>query len=221
MRDFHVNGAAPLGPRLRGLYFVTPEVAAGRTALVAAALRGGARLVQYRDKSGDTGRRLTEARMIADQCRAAGALFLVNDDLELCAAVGADGVHIGENDAGIADARARLGPGALIGASCYNNLDSAHAAADAGADYVAFGSVYPSPTKPHARRAHVDLLRQARRELDIPICAIGGITPENAAPVVAAGADMIAVIQGISEASDPESAALRLQSLFTADQPCP
>ncbi len=204
-----------MNPLLRGLYFVTPEAAPGRTELVAAALRGGARIVQYRDKSGDAERRLTEARVIAEHCRTAGALFLVNDDVELCLAVSADGVHLGEDDAGVADARARLGPGALIGASCYNDLQRAHAAADAGADYVAFGSVYPSPTKPNARRADFDLLRRAQRELDIPICAIGGITPENAAPVVAAGADMIAVIQGISEDPDPEAASRRLQSLFT------
>jgi thiamine-phosphate pyrophosphorylase len=207
----------PVNPPLRGLYFVTPEAADGRAALVAAALRGGARLVQYRDKSGDTGRRLAEARMIADQCRKAGALFLVNDDVELCAAVGADGVHLGEDDAGIPETRARLGAAQLIGASCYNDLERARAAAAAGADYVAFGSVHPSPTKPNARRADFDLLRRAHRELDIPICAIGGITPENAAPVIAAGADMIAVIQGISEAPDPEAAAHRLQSLFTEE----
>jgi len=210
-----------LNPLLRGLYFVTPEVADRRTALVAAALSGGARIVQYRDKSGDAERRLAEARVIAERCRETGALFLVNDDVELCLAVNADGVHLGEDDAGIPETRARLGAGQLIGASCYNDLERARAAAAAGADYVAFGSVYPSPTKPHARRAHVDLLRQARRELDIPICAIGGITPENAAAIVAAGADMIAVIQGISEAPDPEAAARRLQSLFTTGQPSP
>ncbi|MFO8152903.1 thiamine phosphate synthase [Thioalkalivibrio sp.] len=199
---------------LRGLYFVTPEAVAGRTGLVAAALRGGARLVQYRDKSGDAGRRLTEARRLAEHCRESGALFLVNDDVELTAAIGADGVHLGEDDAGIGKARAVLGPECVIGASCYDDLERARSAIAAGADYVAFGSVYPSPTKPRARRADLDLLRRAHRELDAPICAIGGITPENAAPVVAAGADMIAVIQGISEAADPEIAARRLQALF-------
>ena len=206
-----------MNPRLRGLYFVTPEAAGGRTALVAAALRGGARLVQYRDKSDRNEDRLREARLLRAMCREAGALFLVNDDVELCAAVGADGVHLGEDDSGIEGARARLGEGYLIGASCYNDLDRARAAADAGADYAAFGSVYPSPTKPLARRADFNLLRRARRELDIPICAIGGITPENAAPVLAAGADMIAVIQGLSEAPDPEAAARSLQSLFGDD----
>ena len=202
---------------LRGLYFVTPESEAGRTGLVAAALRGGARLVQYRDKSGPSDRRLREARILLAMCREADALFLVNDDVELCMAVGADGVHLGEDDAGITDARARLGPEYLIGASCYNDLGRAHAAEDAGADYVAFGSVFPSPTKPDARRVDLHLLRRACRELRVPVCAIGGITPENAAPVVAAGADMVAVIQSISESADPEAAARRLQSLFTRE----
>jgi len=204
--------------RLRGLYFVTPQAAAGRAELVAAALRGGTRLVQYRDKSDPGAHRLHEAANLLAMCREAGALFLVNDDVELAAAVGADGVHLGEDDAGIAEVRARLGPECVIGASCYNQLDRARSAIAAGADYVAFGSVYPSSTKPHARRADPDLLRRARRELDAPICAIGGITPENAAAVVAAGADMIAVIQGISEAPDPEAAARRLQSLFATGQ---
>lgn len=203
-----------MNPRLRGLYFVTPEAESGRAELVAAALRGGARLVQYRDKSDPSEHRLREARALLAMCREAGALFLVNDEVELCLAVNADGVHLGEDDAEIADARARLGPGVLIGASCYNELDRAHAAAGAGADYVAFGAVHPSPTKPLARRADLDLLRRARRELDVPICAIGGITPENAASVVAAGADMIAVIGGIGDAADPEAAAYKLQTLF-------
>ena len=202
---------------LRGLYFVTPEAAADRSRLVVAALRGGARLIQYRDKSGIAGDRLREAQALLALCRQAGARLIVNDDVDLCAASGADGVHLGEDDAGIEETRARLGPACIIGASCYNDFDRARCAASAGADYVAFGSVYPSPTKPLARRADLELLRRARRELDVPICAIGGITPENAAPVVAAGADLIAVIQGISEAPDPEAAARRLQSLFATE----
>ncbi|TVP83311.1 thiamine phosphate synthase [Thioalkalivibrio sp.] len=205
-----------MNPRLRGLYFVTPGNAAGRLELVLAALGGGARIVQYRDKTDDTDARRREADAILALCRRAGALCLVNDDVELCQAIGADGVHLGEADAAIEAARARLGADRIIGASCYNNLQHAHAAAAAGADYVAFGSVYPSATKPQARRADLDLLRAARRELNVPICAIGGITAENAAPVVAAGADMIAVIQGISAAPDPEAAARALQALFGA-----
>lgn len=209
-----------MNPRLRGLYFVTPESADGRIAMVAAALRGGARIVQYRDKSDRNDDRLREARLLLALCREAVALFLINDDVALCAAVGAHGVHLGEDDDGLSDARTRLGTRYLIGASCYNDLDRARAAAAAGADYVAFGAVYPSPTKPQARRADLDLLRRARQQLDIPICAIGGITPENAAPVIGAGADMIAVIQGISEAPDPETAARDLQCMFAEELPC-
>jgi thiamine-phosphate pyrophosphorylase len=203
-----------MNPRLRGLYFVTPEAATGRAARVVAALRGGARIVQYRDKSGTGADRRHEARRLFHLCRDAGALFIVNDDVELCAELAADGVHLGEDDAGIAEARARLGLACLIGASCYNDLEKARRAVAAGADYVAFGALHPSPTKPRARRADLELLHAARRELDVPICAIGGITPENAAPIVAAGADMIAVVQGIANASDPEVAARTLQSLY-------
>jgi thiamine-phosphate pyrophosphorylase len=207
-----------VNPRLRGLYFVTPERVQGRLELVAAALRGGARIVQYRDKSGEAAARRREASEILEQCRRTNALCLINDDIELCAAIKAGGVHLGEDDAAIQAARIRLGPERIIGASCYNDLQQARDAAAAGADYVAFGSIYPSPTKPAARRVDLDLLRAARRELDVPICAIGGITPENAAPVVATGADMIAVIQGITEAPNPETAARRLQSLFAATE---
>ena len=205
-----------MNARLHGLYFVTPGTAAGRLERVAAALRGGARIVQYRDKGSDTDARRREAGEILTQCRRAGALCLVNDDVELCKAIDADGVHLGEADASIEAARTQLGDDRIIGASCYDDLQRAHAATAAGADYVAFGSMYPSPTKPQARRANLDLLRMARRELEIPICAIGGITPANAGPVIAAGADMVAVIQGITEATNPEAAARALQALFRA-----
>jgi thiamine-phosphate pyrophosphorylase len=205
-----------MNPQLHGLYFVTPGNAAGRLELVVAVLRGGARIIQYRDKSDDSDARRREVDAILTQCRRADALCLVNDDVELCRDTGADGVHLGEGDVAIEAARARLGAGGIIGASCYDDLQRAHAAVAASADYVAFGSVYPSATKPQARRADLDLLRIARRELEIPICAIGGITPENAGPVIAAGADMVAVIQGITEAPNPEAAAHALQALFSA-----
>ena len=205
-----------MNPSLRGLYFVTPSDSAGRLELVLAALRGGARIIQYRDKTNDTDARRREADAILAQCRRYDALCLVNDDVELCKAIGADGVHLGAADAAIEAARARLGVDRIIGASCYDDLQHARAAVAAGADYVAFGSLYPSATKPQARRANLDLLRAARSALDVPICAIGGITADNAAPVVAAGADMVAVIQGISASPDPEAAARALQALFSA-----
>jgi len=200
---------------LRGLYFVTPEAATGRLAQVAAALRGGARLVQYRDKSSLAAQRLSEARAIQALCQTYDACFLINDDLDLAAAIAADGVHLGATDRSLTEARAGLGPNAILGASCYASLARAEHAVAAGADYVAFGALFPSATKPNAVAAPLDLLRTAKEQLQVPVCAIGGITEANVAAVIAAGADMVAVVQGISAAPDPEAAAARIQSAFT------
>ncbi|WP_019591091.1 thiamine phosphate synthase [Thioalkalivibrio sp. ALE20] len=205
---------------LRGLYFVTPAPPPGadplpaHTDAAAAALAGGACCVQLRDKYLEGEAQETVARALARLCHDHGAYFIVNDDVELAARIGADGVHLGRDDPDPAGARARLGDAAVIGVSCYNELARARAAQAAGADYVAFGSMFPSPTKPEAVRATPELIRQARRELAVAICAIGGITADNAAQVVAAGADMVAVIQGISAAPDPEAAARRIATLF-------
>ena len=207
--------------RLRGLYAITDPALAARAGLVdavARALAGGARAVQYRDKGADVARRQAEAAALASLCRAAGALFIVNDDVELAVSVGADGVHLGRDDAAIAAARARLGPDRLVGASCYDQLALAHAAVAAGADYVAFGSFHPSPTKPDAVRADAGLLRRARRALAVPLVAIGGITPENGAPLVAAGADMLAVIHALFGASDVRAAAAAFARLFDCQE---
>jgi thiamine-phosphate pyrophosphorylase len=207
----------PQAPGLRGLYAITDAALCARLGLmeaVARALAGGARIVQYRDKGGDPGRRLAEAAALASLCRAAGARFIVNDDVELALAVDADGVHVGREDGSLAGARARLGPGRLVGASCYDRLELARAAAAAGADYVAFGSFHPSPTKPNAVRADLGLLRQARLALRVPLVAIGGITPENGAPLVAAGADMLAAIGAVFGPSDPRAAAAAFAALF-------
>ena len=140
--------------------------------------------------------------------------LIVNDDVALAAAVEAAGVHLGHNDAAPAAARDLLGPRAIIGVSCYNRLDLALAARDQGADYVAFGSFFPSSTKPLAVRADIDLLRRARRELRLPLVAIGGITPENGAVLVGAGADMLAVVTGVFGAPDPQAAARAYARLF-------
>lgn len=198
-------------PRLRGLYVLTR---AGDDLLekTAAALRGGARLVQYRDKSDDGERRLDEARQLRALCAAASATFIVNDDIDLAIRVEADGVHLGRDDDGIARARSALGDTALIGASCYDSLERAKAAA--GADYLAFGSFFPSPTKPDAVRATPALLAAARDAFDLPLCAIGGITPGNGAALVAAGADMLAVISGVFDADDAAAAAGDYAALF-------
>ncbi len=200
-------------PRLRGLYLLTrpdPDL----TGKTAAALRGGARLVQYRDKSDDADRRFDEARQLRALCTAVSATLIINDDIELAIRTGADGVHLGRDDAGIADARAALGETAVIGASCYDSLEHARRAVAAGADYLAFGSFFPSPTKPGAVRAAPALLAAAREAFELPLCAIGGITPGNGADLVAAGADMLAVISGVFDAGDAEAAAGDYATLF-------
>jgi len=201
---------------MRGLYAITPEGLHGAALVEAAAqaLAGGARVLQYRDKSGDRARRLADATALCGLCRTHGALFIVNDDLELARACGAHGVHLGREDATPEEARARLGKEAVIGLSCYDQWERALQAASAGADYIAFGAFYPSPTKPGTVRAGPELLRRARRELGLPVVAIGGITAENAQPLIEAGADMVAVIQGLFARPDIRAAARRISALF-------
>jgi thiamine-phosphate pyrophosphorylase len=198
---------------LRGLYAITdggPRISAA----VEAAIRGGARLVQYRDKSADPARRLAEGRGLLELCRGHGRPLIVNDDVGLAAQLGADGVHLGKGDGRVQDARVRLGPHAVIGVSCYDSLERALQAAHDGADYVAFGSFFASDTKPEAVRAPLALLTEARQRLSIPLCAIGGITSDNGAELVSAGADMLAVINGLFAAEDVEREARRYTALF-------
>ena len=207
---------------LRGLYAITPECSApGLLAQqVELAIAGGARVIQYRDKSGegtiDQERRLAEARALRAICHRAGVPLIVNDDATLAAAVAADGVHLGRDDGSPAEARRLLGPEAIIGVSCYNRLELAEAAQAAGASYVAFGSFFPSSTKPLAVRADLDLLRRARQHLRLPLVAIGGITPENGAALIAAGADLLAVVSGVFGGPDPGAAAQAYARLFDA-----
>jgi len=179
---------------------------------VEAALRGGARVVQYRNKAADERLRHEQALQIARLCRGAGACFIVNDSIELARDVAADGVHLGKGD-DVGAARALLGPGKLIGVSCYNQLWRARDAVAQGADYVAFGSFFPSPTKPGAVTASRDLLRAAK-EFSLPVVAIGGITPDNAAGLIEAGADAVAVVSAVFDAPDVERAARRIAGLF-------
>ena len=197
----------------KGLYAITDGPRPDLAAAAEAALRGGAAVLQYRDKSDDAQRRRCEADALLAACRRRGVPLIINDDIELAAATGADGVHLGELDASVAAARARLGPQAIIGVSCYDDLGRARAAAAAGADYLAFGAFFASPTKPRARRATPNLLRAAK-PLGLPLVAIGGITPENAATLIAAGADLVAVISGVFGAADPEQAAQGYARIF-------
>ena len=201
----------------RGLYVITEArriPLADLLDAVGQALDGGARTVQYRDKSGDGTTRAREATALAALCRARNAVLIVNDDVALAAAAGAQGVHLGEHDASVAQARAQLGDAALIGVSCYDSLERAEQAVAAGADYVAFGSFFPSTTKPDARRAQRDLLVQARTRIALPIVAIGGITPTNGAALIEAGAHALAVVSGVFAQRDVRAAARSYAVLF-------
>ena len=204
-----------------GLYAITPEDSdTDRLARrVEAALSGGARIVQYRSKSADTMARRAQAERLLGLCRRHGALLVINDDLELALAVGADGVHLGRDDGDTAAARSRLPANALLGISCYDRIDLAAAAAAAGADYVAFGAAFASPTKPEAVRASPELFARARARLRIPVVAIGGITPENARLVIDAGADAVAVITALFDAADIRAAAAAFCDLFRHRKP--
>ncbi len=198
----------------RGLYLITPEEP-DSTRLVdrVRAVLPFAALLQYRDKLSDADARLERAIVLKALCDGFEVPLVVNDDVALAKAAGASGVHLGEDDGAIADARARLGDHAIIGASCYDRIDLAHAAVAQGADYVAFGALFPSPTKPQARRATPELFAQTAA-LGVPRVAIGGITPDNIDMAVAAGADLAAVISGVFDAPDPVTAASTCANAF-------
>jgi thiamine-phosphate pyrophosphorylase len=196
-----------------GLYAITNGPRVDLLAACEAALRGGAAVVQYRDKSSHTARRSGEASALAELCARYRIPLIINDDIELAAAVGASGVHLGEQDLDLVAARARLGTRAIIGASCYASLERARQMARAGADYLAFGAFFSSPTKPQAQRAEPDLLTAAKA-LGKPLVAIGGITSDNARSLIEAGADFVAVVSGVFAADDPETAARRYADLF-------
>jgi len=207
--------------RLRGLYAITPDEADSsrleqsvRTLFGAAASECAA--LQYRNKSAGDAIRLEQARSLAALARSSGVPFIVNDDVRLAIAVGADGVHLGRDDGDIDAARAAL-RGKLLGVSCYDSIAAARRAVAAGADYVAFGSVFPSATKPGAVRAPLRLFEEAKA-FGIPLVAIGGITPQNALEALRAGADALAVISALFEAPDLAAKAREFGRLF-ANQP--
>lgn len=206
---------------MKGLYAVTPDEADSERlfARVERVLAGGAPWLQYRNKEAGDTQRTREARRLRELCSATGARLIINDDPRLAADVDADGVHIGRDDGDVAAARAIVGR-RIIGVSCYDRLELAQAAAAAGADYVAFGSVFASPTKPAAVRAPLDLFARARK-LGVPLVAIGGITLENAPQAIAAGADALAVIADVFGAPDPEGRARAFAALFPHRDPTP
>jgi thiamine-phosphate pyrophosphorylase len=203
--------------RLAGLYAIADTQYLDDAHLIEAAVQaieGDARIVQYRDKKHTGAERTQQAKRLAALCRQHGVLFIINDDVTLAKETQADGVHLGREDAAIAQARKQLGSRAIIGVSCYNELARAEQAAAQGADYVAFGRFFPSRTKPQAVPASLDLLREAKKKLHIPVVAIGGITPENGASLIAAGANALAVIEGVFGQADVRAAAERYASLF-------
>lgn len=198
----------------RGLYLLTPDDADDARLLARLApLLPHCALLQHRAKALDAPARERQARALLALCRRHGVPLVINDDAALAARIAADGVHLGEDDGAIAAARELLGERAIIGASCYDDLQRAREALAQGADYVAFGALFPSPTKPGARRATPGLLRQART-LGHPVVAIGGITPDNARQAIDAGADLIAVIGGVFDAPDPTAAAQACAAAF-------
>ena len=202
---------------IQGLYAIldtallTPAI---RLSAAEGALAGGARLLQYRDKTQDYRQRLTEAQALSRLCNDYQAHFIINDDVALAADSQATGVHLGRDDATLAQARSQLGSDAIIGVSCYNDLALAQATAAAGADYIAFGSFFDSATKPQAVHASIPLLRQARDNLTLPIVAIGGITADNAKELIEAGADAVAVIRDLFAYPDSRLRAQRYAQLF-------
>jgi thiamine-phosphate pyrophosphorylase len=202
--------------RIRGLYAVTPDESNTRVLVgkVAAAIAGGARFVQYRNKVASPALRLEQGSALKALCAQHGAALIVNDHVDIARAIEADGVHLGREDGCAALGRSAVGPDRLVGISCYQSLERARVAVDEGADHVAFGSFFPSRVKPGATRAPVDLLTQAKHELDVPIVAIGGITVENGGALVRAGADALAVISALFDAPDVTAAAAGFTALF-------
>ncbi len=213
--------ATPLRAPISGLYALTPDLddSALLASRVAAALAGGASAIQYRNKAASPQLRREQARALRSLCGERATLFIVNDDVELALAVGADGVHLGRDDASIATARRRLGSGALIGVSCYESLDRAETAVRSGADYIAFGSFFDSTVKPAAVRAPLSILTAAKSRWRVPVVAIGGIDAGNAVRVIDAGADAVAVISAVFAARDVESAARDIAVMFRRHGP--
>lgn len=202
---------------IKGLYVVTPDVLEVDLLCekVKSALIGGASLVQYRNKFADKQLLLKQSTALLVLCRSYGVPLIINDHLDLCARIDADGLHLGATDSDLSAARRLLGPDKIIGASCYNWFELALQAEDAGASYVAFGACFPSETKPNAVHAPLSLISQAKQKLSIPVVGIGGITLDNAPLVIQAGADAVAVITDVFYDDDIQDISRRYSQLFT------
>lgn len=201
---------------MRGLYLVTPnwDNTEQLLAVTQQALQAGVALLQYRHKSADATLRRSQATALLALARRYGVPLIINDHLALCEELDADGLHVGGTDMTVAEARARLGPGRIVGASCYGELALARAAQAAGASYVAFGGFYPSVVKQYPVTTPPAIVEQAKRELAVPVVVIGGMTPDNAAPLLARGADMVAAISSVVQASDVAVAVRKFNALF-------
>ena len=206
----------PAPAPLRGLYALTPDGVEDATLLaqVAAAVDGGVRFLQYRNKQADDAQRRRQAATLADYCKKREVHLIINDSVQLAQEVGADGVHLGAADVAVSDARAQLGAQAIIGCTCHGSLTRAQHAAASGASYLAFGALFPSATKPQAAPCPLSVLTSAKQQFRLPVVAIGGITPENAAAVLQAGADALAVLHGLFAAPDVSARARAFCALF-------
>ncbi len=202
--------------RIKGLYAITPDIADTVLLLsyVRLALEGGASAIQYRNKTANASLKKEQAPALLQLCRQYSAWLIINDDVILANLIDASGVHLGKNDCSIEAARAQLGPKKIIGLSCYAQLNTAHNAQQRGANYVAFGSVYPSPTKPLASRAPLALFSEAKQTLQISLVAIGGITTNNVSALIQAGADAVAVSSGLFNVPDIKDAAIRINKII-------
>lgn len=201
---------------MRGLYLVTPDWddTSRLVEVTRRALEGGAALVQYRNKTASEALRLEQASALLALCRQFDTPLLINDHVALCMRLDADGVHVGGTDAPVAAVRAALGPGKIVGASCYGRFELAEAAQAAGASYVAFGGFYPSRVKVYEVSTPPDIVARAKAALSVPVVVIGGMTVENARPLVELGADMVAAISSVAGAADPYGAAREFVELF-------
>jgi thiamine-phosphate pyrophosphorylase len=201
---------------MKGLYIVTPDWDDTDKLLRVSeqALQGGATLLQYRHKTADAAQRRQQAEALLKLCRRYERPFIVNDYVELCIELGADGIHVGGTDASVAEVRAMVGADKIVGASCYGDLELAHAAYRAGASYVAFGGFYPSRVKKYPVTTPPDIVTRAKAQIAVPNVVIGGMTQQNAVPLIAAGADMVAAISSVYLADDPVAAARSFAALF-------
>jgi len=203
---------------LKGLYAITDQHLISKadfSLAIEAALRGGVSIIQYRDKSDDSNKRLQQASILRSLCQQYGAISIINDDIELAQTVGADGVHIGKDDQSLKQAREALGDDAIIGVSCYNDIGLSRAAEKNSADYVAFGTMFSSTTKPGAVMATPNIISEAKRQLNIPVCGIGGITTENIHQLIQHETDMAAVISSLFAADDIQQRARLLSQHFS------